>query len=130
MISEKNKFYFSNVNGRGPRSRNDIDFQYSHVIINSITCLHLPTFRPQAAITVPENPLFSLIPIEKPKLPNFTCRKIGQGHSRSSFEQTKMDRSLRCYISSFVEIGPPVPEKIFEGFLPYTCIGVAAILVM
>ena len=32
------------------------------------------------------------------------------------------------YIPSFVKIGPPVPEKIFEGFLPY--MGVAAILVM
>ena len=31
----------------------------------------------------------------------------------SSFEQTMMDRSPRCYISSFVEIGPPVPEKMF-----------------
>ena len=29
---------------------------------------------------------------------------------------------------SFVEIGPPVPEKVFEGFLPY--MGVVAILVM
>ena len=39
-----------------------------------------------------------------------------------------MDRSPRCYIPSFMEIGPPVPEKkIFEGFLPY--MGVAAILV-
>ena len=39
-----------------------------------------------------------------------------------------MDRSPQCYIPSFMEIGPPVPEKIFEGFLPY--MGVAAILVM
>ena len=30
-----------------------------------------------------------------------------------------MGRSPGCYIPSFVEIGPPVPEKIFEGFLPY-----------
>ena len=29
---------------------------------------------------------------------------------------------------SFVEIGQPVPEKIFEGFIPYMC--VAAISVM
>ena len=29
---------------------------------------------------------------------------------------------------SFVEIGPQVPEKILEGFLPY--MGIAAILVM
>ena len=27
-----------------------------------------------------------------------------------------MGRSPRCYILSFVKIGPPVPEKIFEGF--------------
>ena len=36
--------------------------------------------------------------------------------------QTMMGRSPRLYIPSFVEIGPPVPEKkIFEGFLPYDC---------
>ena len=33
-----------------------------------------------------------------------------------SFSQTMMGLSPRCYISSFVEISPPVPEKIFEGF--------------
>ena len=32
-----------------------------------------------------------------------------------------MSPRLRSYISSFVEIGVLVPEKIFEGFfLPYT----------
>ena len=36
-----------------------------------------------------------------------------------------MGRSPRCYIPSFVKIGLPVLEKIFEGFLPY--MGVAAI---
>ena len=40
-----------------------------------------------------------------------------------------MGRNSKCYISSFVEIGLPVPEKkIFEGFLPY--MGVVAILLM
>ena len=39
-----------------------------------------------------------------------------------------MGWSPRCYILSFVEIGPPVPEKIFNGFLPY--VGMAAILVI
>ena len=40
-----------------------------------------------------------------------------------------MGWSPRCYIPSYVKIGPPVLEKkIFEGFLPY--MGVAAILVM
>ena len=27
--------------------------------------------------------------------------------------------SHQCYMSSFVEIGPQVPKKIFEGFLPF-----------
>ena len=44
-------------------------------------------------------------------------------------EQTMMGWSPGCYIQSFVEIGPPVPEKkALEGFLPY--MGVVAILVM
>ena len=30
--------------------RNDLDLQYSHTFIISISCLHLPTFRSQAAI--------------------------------------------------------------------------------
>ena len=35
----------------------------------------------------------------------------------SSFVQTMMGWSSRCYIPSFVKIGPPVPEKkIFKGF--------------
>ena len=35
----------------------------------------------------------------------------------------------RYFMPSFIEIGPPVPEKkIFEGFLLY--MGMAAILVM
>ena len=38
------------------------------------------------------------------------------------------DWSPRCYIPSFVEIGLPVPEKIFKGFLPH--VGMAAILAM
>ena len=34
----------------------------------------------------------------------------------SSFDQTMIGWSPRCYIPKFVEIGPPVLEKIFEGF--------------
>ena len=30
--------------------KNDLDLQYSHTFINSISCLHLPTFRSHAAI--------------------------------------------------------------------------------
>ena len=71
VVSEKSKFEFSYVNGVGPRSRNDLDLQYSHTFINSISCLHLPTLRSQASI-VSEISTVSLFPIEKPKLPNLT----------------------------------------------------------
>ena len=33
-----------------------------------------------------------------------------------------MGWSPGCYTPSFVEIDPPVPEKIFEGFLPHTAV--------
>ena len=55
----------SYVNDLRPRSRNDLELEYSHTFINSISCLHLPTFRSQAAIV--SETLFSLCPIEKLK---------------------------------------------------------------
>ena len=71
VVSEKIGFEFLYVHDLGPRSRNDLDLQYSHTFIKSFSCLYLPTFRSQASI-VSENPLFSLFPIEKPKFPNLT----------------------------------------------------------
>ena len=71
VVSEKILFEFLYVPDLGPRSRNDLDLQYSHTFIYSIRCLVLPTFRSLAAI-VSENPLFSHFPIEKPKLLNLT----------------------------------------------------------
>ena len=46
-----------------------------------VVCLYLPIFRPLAAIFL-KYPLFSLFTIEKHKLQNLPCGKIGQGHSR------------------------------------------------
>ena len=47
----------------------------------------------------------------------------------SPFMQFILGPRPKCYIPSFMQIGPAVPEKkIFEGFLP--CMGTAAILVM
>ena len=47
----------------------------------------------------------------------------------ASFEQTMMGWSPKRSIPSFMEIGPPIPEKkIFEGFLPH--MGLVAMLVM
>ena len=65
VVSEKIRFEFLYVHDLGPRSRNDLDLQYSHIFIKSI-CLG------SLAAKVSENPLFSLFPIEKPKLPNLT----------------------------------------------------------
>ena len=71
VVSEKIRFEFLYVHDLGPRSRNDLDLQYSHTFIKSFSCLYLPTFRSQASI-VSENRLFSLFPIEKPMFPNLT----------------------------------------------------------
>ena len=71
VVSEKIRFEFLYVHDLGPRSRNDLDLQYSHIYIYSIRCLLLLPFRSLAAI-ISENPLFSLFSIEKAKLPNLT----------------------------------------------------------
>ena len=39
--------------------RNDLDLQYSHTFIISISCLHLPTFRSQAAIVSEKSTVFT-----------------------------------------------------------------------
>ena len=58
-VSGKSKFYFSYINGLGPRSRNDLDLQYSHTFSNSNSCLHLSTFRSQAAIVSEKSAVFT-----------------------------------------------------------------------
>ena len=89
----------------------------------------LPNFRSLAAI-VSEISIVFTFSYRKALVSKFDLAvkkvKVTPG---SSFEQTMMGWSPRCYIPSFVKIGQPVPEKkFFEGFLPY--MGVAAILVM
>ena len=71
VVSEKIRFQFLYIHDLGPRSRNDLDLQYSHTFIKSFSCLYLPTFRSQDSI-VSEKSTVSLFPIEKPKLPNLT----------------------------------------------------------
>ena len=39
VVSEKIQFEFLYVNDLGPRSRNDLDLQYSRIFIYSIGCL-------------------------------------------------------------------------------------------
>ena len=59
VVSEKRKCQFSYVNDLGPRSRNDLDLQYLHTFINSISCLHLPAFRSYAAIVSEKSIVFT-----------------------------------------------------------------------
>ena len=101
------------VNDLGQMSRNDHDIQYLYIFIKSIS------FRLQAAI-VSENQTFSPFPTEKRKFQNLTGVKYVEAYTGSSFVQAIIGRSPRWYILSFVEIGLLVPDKIFEGFLPYT----------
>ena len=62
-VSEKIRFEFLYVHDLGPRSRNDLDLQYSHTFIYSIRCQLLVTFRSLGAI-VSEKSTFSIFPME------------------------------------------------------------------
>ena len=66
VVSEKIQFEFLYVHDLGPRSRNDLALQYSHIFIRSI-CL-----RSLAAIVSEKSTVFTFFPIEKPKLTNLT----------------------------------------------------------
>ena len=50
VVFEEIQFEFVYVHDLGPRSRNDLDLQYSHIFIHSIRCLLQLTFRSLAAI--------------------------------------------------------------------------------
>ena len=58
-VSEKIWFEFLYVHDLGPRSRNDLDFQYSHTFMKSISCLYLPTFRSQGSIVSEKSTVFT-----------------------------------------------------------------------
>ena len=57
--SEKIQFEFLYVHDLGPRSRNDLDLQYSHIFIYSIICLLQLTFRSLAAIVSEKSTVFT-----------------------------------------------------------------------
>ena len=60
VVSEKIQFEILYVHDLGPRSRNDLDLQYSNIFIYSIRCLLLPTFRSLAAIVSEKSTVFTL----------------------------------------------------------------------
>ena len=70
VVSEKIWFEFLYVNDLGPRSRNDLDLQYSHNFMKSISCLYLPTFRSQGSI-VSANPTVFTFSYRKAKVSKF-----------------------------------------------------------
>ena len=55
----ENPFEFLYVHDLGPRSRNDLDLQYSHFFIFSIRYLLLLTFRSLAAIVSEKSTVFT-----------------------------------------------------------------------
>ena len=59
VVSVKILFEFLYVRDLGPRSSNDLDLQYSHTFIKSISCLNLPTFRSQASIVSEKSTVFT-----------------------------------------------------------------------
>ena len=59
VVSEKIQFEFLYVHDLGPRSRNDIGLQYSHIFIYSIRCLLLLTFRSLAVIVSEKSTVFT-----------------------------------------------------------------------
>ena len=59
VVSEKIWFEFLNVHDLGPRSRNDLDLQYSHTFIYSIRCLLLQTFSSLAAMVFEKSTVFT-----------------------------------------------------------------------
>ena len=59
VVSEKIQFEFLYEHDLGPRSRNDLDLQYSHTFMKSISCLYLPTFRSQGSIISAKSTVFT-----------------------------------------------------------------------
>ena len=59
VVSEKIRFEFLYVHNLGPRLSNDLDLQYSHTFMKSITCLYLPNFRSQASIVSEKSTVFT-----------------------------------------------------------------------
>ena len=59
IVSEKIRFKFLYVHDLGPRSRNDLDLQYSHTFIYLIRCQLLAPFRSPAAVVSEKSTIFN-----------------------------------------------------------------------
>ena len=91
-------FQFPYVNDIGPRCRNDLDLQYSHTFINSISCVHLPDFRSEAAIVF-EKPIVFTFSYREAQVTKFDlAAKYVKVNLGLSFEQTMLGWTPRCYM--------------------------------
>ena len=90
---------------------NDLDRQYSLTFINSFGCLHLTSFRSQFAIFSEKSTVFTFS-YRKTYVTKFDLSvnwaKVNPG---SSFVQTMIGWGHQCYMPSFVQIIPLVPEE-------------------
>ena len=59
VVSEKSQLEFLYLHDLGPRSRNDLDLEYSHLSIYSIRCQLLLPFRLLAAIVSEKSTVFT-----------------------------------------------------------------------
>ena len=91
VVSEIIQFEFLYVHDLGPRSRNDLDLQYSHIFIYSIRCLLLLTFMSLAAIASEKSTAITFFSYRKAYVTKFDLAvkyvKVTPG---SSFEQVMM----------------------------------------
>ena len=82
--------------------------------------MYLPTFRLRATKLPEKSNVFTFFPLKSLCDHNRACRKIGKGQPKVIIYTNMMELSFRCYILSFIEISPPVPEKnIFKVFTIY-----------
>ena len=71
VVSGKIQLEFLYVHNLGPRSRNDLDLQYSHIFIYSIRCLLLLTFRSLAALVSEKFAVFTFSYEKKAQVTKF-----------------------------------------------------------
>ena len=81
LFLRKASFNFSYVNAFGKGQEKTLTFNTHTPSFNSISCLHLPTFRSPAAIVSEKSTVFTF-PIEKLMLQNLT---LSQNRSRSTY---------------------------------------------
>ena len=82
-VSEKIRFEFSYVHDLGPRSRNDLNLQYSDIFIFLVRCLLLLTFRSLATIASEKSTVITITTFD-------LAVKYVKVTPGSSFERTMM----------------------------------------